>query len=473
MTLALKATKKTELQIMGEVIAGLTRTSFATLKKVDQGGALQARRLSTGAVQFYWRYTHEGKTDRVAIGVHDPTAPPKQLTPTAKGYGIAAAIEACREKAKLHNEKLGQGGYREHLAAEVLAFKARRIKRVADQQHTLEMLMTTYSDYLESKGRRSHSDARSIFKLHVTDAWPALAKKPASSIQTGEVTDMMRKLAESGKGRTANKLRAYLRAAYQCALDVETLASIPVAFKAFAITSNPAGLTKRDASQDRSDKNPLSADQMRAYWRAIKDMPGVRGASLRIHLLTGGQRIEQLCRLKVADVGNTSFSIFDGKGRPGQGARKHVLPITPQVREALSQLPKAGDQVRVPSGGSAAAEFVLSTDGGKTHVSAATLSQWACEAAAAIPAFQLKRVRSGVETMLASAGVSRDIRGHLQSHGLTGIQARHYDGHDYLPEKLAALETLFAMLNVDPVTQLVEADATQETAIKSTRKRVR
>jgi hypothetical protein len=30
----------------------------------------------------------------------------------------------------------------------------------------------------------------------------------------------------------------------------------------------------------------------------------------------------------------------------------------------------------------------------------------------------------------------------LQSHGLTGVQARHYDGHDYLPEKRMALETL-------------------------------
>jgi hypothetical protein len=44
-------------------------------------------------------------------------------------------------------------------------------------------------------------------------------------------------------------------------------------------------------------------------------------------------------------------------------------------------------------------------------------------------------------------GVSREIRGQLQSHGLTGVQARHYDGHDYMPEKLQALELLFAVIN--------------------------
>ena len=45
------------------------------------------------------------------------------------------------------------------------------------------------------------------------------------------------------------------------------------------------------------------------------------------------------------------------------------------------------------------------------------------------------RIRSGVETLLAANGVSQEVRGHLQSHGLTGVQARHYDGHDYMPEK--------------------------------------
>lgn len=43
-------------------------------------------------------------------------------------------------------------------------------------------------------------------------------------------------------------------------------------------------------------------------------------------------------------------------------------------------------------------------------------------------------------------GISRDIRGQLQSHGLTGLQARHYDGHEYVAEKRHALEVLCACL---------------------------
>ncbi|MCY1542418.1 hypothetical protein D9M68_781640 [compost metagenome] len=63
-----------------------------------------------------------------------------------------------------------------------------------------------------------------------------------------------------------------------------------------------------------------------------------------------------------------------------------------------------------------------------------------------IPDFQAKRIRSGVETLLASARVSSEIRGRLQSHGVAGVQARHYDGHDYMTEKLEALKKLYQQL---------------------------
>jgi len=54
-------------------------------------------------------------------------------------------------------------------------------------------------------------------------------------------------------------------------------------------------------------------------------------------------------------------------------------------------------------------------------------------------------LRRTVETRLAAARVGSDIRAQLQSHGLGGVQARHYDRHDYLAEKRAALETLYRL----------------------------
>jgi hypothetical protein len=58
--------------------------------------------------------------------------------------------------------------------------------------------------------------------------------------------------------------------------------------------------------------------------------------------------------------------------------------------------------------------------------------------------FTVGDLRRTVETRLAAAG--KDIRAQLQSHGLGGIQAKHYDRHDCLSEKRAALETLHRLV---------------------------
>jgi len=56
--------------------------------------------------------------------------------------------------------------------------------------------------------------------------------------------------------------------------------------------------------------------------------------------------------------------------------------------------------------------------------------------------FQLRDIRRTVETMLAGLRTTKDVRGQLQSHGLNGVQQRHYDMHEYLEEKRAALQIL-------------------------------
>jgi integrase len=54
--------------------------------------------------------------------------------------------------------------------------------------------------------------------------------------------------------------------------------------------------------------------------------------------------------------------------------------------------------------------------------------------------FSMRDLRRTAETHMAALGISSDVRAQIQSHGLGGIQARHYDRHDYMPEKRAALE---------------------------------
>ncbi|QCX51681.1 hypothetical protein [Ralstonia pseudosolanacearum] len=62
------------------------------------------------------------------------------------------------------------------------------------------------------------------------------------------------------------------------------------------------------------------------------------------------------------------------------------------------------------------------------------------------PGFRDHEAGSG-ETALAAARISKDVCGRLQSHGITGVRDRHYDGHEYMDEKRHALEALFALLD--------------------------
>ena len=60
------------LQISGAAAAlkSLHSGVFITLhSRLDRGGALQARKLSSGAVQLYWRYSLAGKTSREPISL--------------------------------------------------------------------------------------------------------------------------------------------------------------------------------------------------------------------------------------------------------------------------------------------------------------------------------------------------------------------------------------------------------------------
>ena len=444
----------------GQVINVLTSGVFKTLEKINPTGALQVRKQTNGTVTFYWRYSIGSVSQRVSIGVYDSSAPPKSLQPTAKGYSVAAAINAAQAMAQEHHKNRSVGGRPAIVKAQVAAKQKAAVSEQEAAKHTLKNLLNHYCDHLEHLGRRSHQDARSIFKLHICEAWPKMAALPANQVTGEQIADAMRRVLESGKGRTANKLRSYVRAAYQVALAARSKASIPLHFKDYRVTSNPGADTVPDESQNNPDKNPMSAAELRSYWQIIKTMPGFKGAVLRLHLLTGGQRIEQLVNLRTENVTGDAITLYDGKGRPGKAPRPHTVPLIPAAAAALLECKPKGT-------------YALSGDidspcrngmprkhgGGDRHLAATTLSNWAVEAATDIPGFATKRIRSGVETLLASARISTEIRGRLQSHGISGVQARHYDGHDYLDEKRQALKTLFKLLDAPDKSNVVSFKA--------------
>ena len=238
------------------VINAMHGNAFLTLHgRLELGGALQARKLSSGIVQLYWRYSLAGTTSREPIGVYDSSAPPKKLQPSARGYSIAAALKRCRELAAVHSEHARTGGLRAAKVEERKAYEAQQTAQIESSAQTLERLLETYLAHLKAQGRRSHIDVGYLLKNHVVEAWPAVANAPAKELSPDQVMDMLR-VRSSRKGRRGSCFDS--RAAYQCALDVRTTPSIPIAFKTFAVVYNPAAQTRRSSQFDCADKRPFS-----------------------------------------------------------------------------------------------------------------------------------------------------------------------------------------------------------------------
>jgi integrase len=239
-------------------------------------------------------------------------------------------------------------------------------------------------------------------------------------------------LIEAEKGRTAAKVRASLRAAFETALKSGSDAAVPASFAAFGIQVNPVAATASLSQFNATGDRTLDADELRGYIKALRvlEHPAKRCALLA-QLYLGGQRTDQLIRVTRADVDLNAKTIrlYDPKGRRQQ-PRVHVLPMTPTVLSIVRE--------RIADGMEPDARLFPVANNGKRALSA-VVGAISDGMKSSRGTFQLRDIRRTCETMMAAIGVSKDIRAQIQSHGLGGVQALHYDRHDYATEKSEAL----------------------------------
>jgi hypothetical protein len=317
---------------------------------------------------------------------------------------------------------------------------------------TLGGMMDAYVEQLRRAQKPSADKVAGEIHRTMREPFPTLWKAPADSVTLDDLVRMLNKLTRAGKWRQAEKTRSYIRATYTAASASRGNAATADLYAPFAHVANigrDLGTITRPAAASDAGKRALSAVELAAYWRHIKAAPGPHGALLRFHLLTGAQRCEQLARLTVGDrdADADTVRLLDGKGRRTR-ERVHLVPLIPDAAAALD--------VMTGTGGA----YVFTLDGGAHGAVYHTVREQVGKVAAAMveagelgATFTPGELRITVETRLAAAGVPRETRAQLQSHGLGGVQGRHYDKHDYLAEKRDALEKLRRML--DPAGKVV------------------
>lgn len=415
-------------------------------------GRLQVRKLASGELSWYYRYTApNGERDRLPLGSSLGLAEAR-----AVAAGLARRYQGGDRdlRAILANEQAAADHVRREAEKAATADDARK-------RSTMGLLMAAYVDHLKAANKPSWSAVKAALARNITEPFPAIDAIPAHEVTVDDVMPAFHRLAKDGKIREAEKLRAYLRAAYTAARRARTDAALH-AFAGFQIRENP--LQDLDVSRSReaaekaaeaakTRKWALSEAQLRAYWNRLGSDTSTASALLRFHLLTGGQRIEQLSRLTVDDydTDTKTVTLRDTKGRR-QFAYEHVVPLLPDALKALERM----RQPRQDKGGNTLppGPYLFSLTNGDAPAAyhnvweeIHTVSSAMVEAKEVPRLFTPGTIRKTVETRLAAKGVSDEVLARLESHGLGGVQARNYNAHRYDDEKRKALKKFRALLD--------------------------
>lgn len=388
-------------------------------------GRLIVRVLPAGTREFFYRYRTNGGDKTIALGRYDQTG--------KNGKTLAGIRRELGKNRELQRET---GDVKEYRIAED------RMRDLEARRGSLEQLLTSYVTYLRDAKAESAEQVNGIFQKHVIKPFPLLAATKASEITPADIQRILAKMVKAKITRQVNKVRSYMSAAFAHGgkqdHDPRTVAVDGVLF---ALKANPVSLVPVIQEYERTGERTLSEDELRAYWKALDDLPTVQEAALRLHLSLACQRPTQLLRAGWPEfdfIGETLL-LKDSKGRGG--SRDHLLPLTPFSLELLKPLRElnGSSEGREP-------QPPFSTDGKRAMV-VTTLSVAVRDISKAlkksndIPRFQLRDLRRTAETMLQKLGIEKEVRAHLLSHGRSkGVQGKHYERYDFLKEKREALD---------------------------------
>ncbi len=408
-------------------IDGLKKKDQTVREQVPTGGSLVARRL-TNHTAWRYHYRHDGRARKYTFGSYDPRGNMKG-DPDAGTYTLAGARKRAAQLSMLRDEV---GDLVEHFA-EVQA-QAKRVRDEAQAERTrrkiqamdysLAKLCEAYWCHLAEQKRRSATDVKNALTKWVINKHPTIAAKTADSVTTDDVMVILRAIFNAGHTTMTNRVRSHLSAAYTLGADSSVNAIAANRASGFNLTINPVQPTKRLGEFERAGERVLSEAELQALLQYVVNDPRREAQAVLLSLRLGGQRLSQLLALKATDATDSSITLWDNKGKRLQ-PRRHELPLVGDTVKLVHQALENPHPQR---------------SGLYSGISMHTVSKYVRTVSAELgDAFTWRDLRRTCETLMAGMGISKDTRAQLLSHGLGGVQDKHYDRYTYLPEKTNAL----------------------------------
>ena len=334
--------------------------------------------------------------------------------------GKKSWIVRRRVGAKVINKKLGSyppmGLASARTAAEALLEALARdgtseaVDRTfgAVASHWIEKVAKAKNDSWKQQDRQLES--------HVLPAW---RDRKIVEIRRADV----RELIDGLEGVVLpNRVLALIRTIFRYAMSRDWIEASPV-----------EGIKK--PSEEKERDRVLDMPEVAAIWRAAELAGYPFGKFLQVLILTGQRRTE-VAGMRWGDV-DLDEGLWTLRAADTKSDRKHLVPLSPAVVGILIDVPRFG-------------EYVFSTDG-KTHIAnfakgKAKLDSFIAAKGSPLEAWRLHDLRRTAATHMVRLGVPEVIVGRVLNHATTGVTAKVYALHSYVPEKRNALDRWAAEL---------------------------
>jgi len=415
----------TDREIKAAIASG--KTGWLHQNLGNGQGSLSLRFWPSGAT-WYYSYNVRGKTRRIIIKPDSGTD--RQLT-LAEARERALRMAAERRDAPDGDLILYQKMKTEAAQRSKAAHEAEQRAR---QLRTVEKLLNNYIADLQARGKVSAGQVQGVFNLLFRD-YPALAERDAASVTPHEWVAILRRYGKiDGHANKMRKLRSYLRAAYALAIRAD-LDPMKDATAGLLLTSNP--IDGIPAGTSRARERSLSEQEFRALWNRLAASDHPIATTLRAIILLGGQRFSQLVRATVKDYLDGELTLWDPKGKR-ETPRKHVLPVQGAAKALLDGLAERSAILGTEWLFTITGRGPVPLENASHYI--AKLSAEMVDTGEALEPFCLSDIRRSVETILAGrVRISKDDRAQLLSHGISGVQEKHYDRSTHMDAKRDAL----------------------------------
>lgn len=394
------------------------------IKEISKGrnqGVFIARVLGNGAVDFYFKYYIKGQEKLKKIGRYG-VAPGELLLVKAKAEfrklsalyhsGIDPKVQAQEIAQKLENEEKAQ----------------RELERKKQMQGSIGQLSEFFLDHLKQTAGETHF--RNVQNAFKKDLFQINPEKKASDITKDEIIHILHIITKRGAKVMANRMRSYLSAMFNYGMVFDDSVESFNKEIQFNIQSNPVTKVQKIIKNERKGERTLTEDDVRIFWRALENsgMSVLRINAFKLILLTGC-RVGEIAGLQWKEIDHTAQTI----NLPSERTKNKlplIIPINKSMLEIINSNPKLHDIYLFPAKNNEEPQRV---DGFSQAISRLLMRT-------ELDKFTPRDLRRTFKTLAAKAEISKEIRDRLQNHSLQDVSSKHYDKHDYLTEKRAAMD---------------------------------